>query len=616
MVPEQFKDKVIPVLDQGYIMLVDVMGDDEAIVDAARVSYAQGTKKKRGLRGLIDYLMRKRHCYHPNMEVLTIHGWVRWGDLAKGEEVDFLVPNPNTGRLQPECLVVKSWTVENETMECFSNSKMAYSVTTGHTMRFKKKQFRGTVTPVQFEKYKVEEMPHWGHFDPLRNYSWISREGDMCPRMQFVGFYLGNGHAASTNRVTFHLVKQREKEYLLHLIDMLDLDVRERPSSSHPSGTLFTVVKPDFLDEYTNFGVRAKDKFFSKREYNLSAEEIRGLFDGMLHSDGNISKDRPQYSYHSISPYLLHTFVKLAAYMGMDSPKCKTPNTVVVYHGDRTSLEARQEYFGQSLYSGEVYCATTSTGWLMVRGEHGYGFVCGNTSPFEMGEMKFEVKLPIFVERQWVRHRTCSMNEMSGRYSEFPEEWHLPDEFRMQDTTNKQGSFGDLDRTVKDVLTLNRQTLAKQAWDVYRTELEGGVAREQARENLPVSVYTKKVWKMDLHNLFHFLKLRTDPHAQKEIRMYADIVEQMVAACFPLSYEAWRNHVKDAVTLSRDEQAILALLLGGNYDVLADAAEGVLSEARQAEFRGKLSRICSEPPKYLESFLKQLERSPQDKQGS
>lgn len=247
-----------------------------------------------------------------------------------------------------------------------------------------------------------------------------------------------------------------------------------------------------------------------------------------------------------------------------------------------------------------------------IRGLLDYLMRKHHSSPFEMGELKFEVKLPLFVERQWVRHRTCSMNEMSGRYSEFPEEWHLPDEFRLQDTTNKQGSFGDLDRSEKEIITANRRTLAGQAWEVYRMELEAGVAREQARENLPVSVYTKKVWKMDLHNLFHFLKLRTDSHAQKEIRVYAEVIEGMVAACFPRSYEAWRNHVKDSVTLSRDEQVILALLLGDNEDLLVGAAEQALNKSRASEFASKLLRITSEPPEYLASFLQALNRSPEE----
>ena len=212
-----------------------------------------------------------------------------------------------------------------------------------------------------------------------------------------------------------------------------------------------------------------------------------------------------------------------------------------------------------------------------------------HTSPFEMGEMKFEIKLPIFVERQWVRHRTCSMNEMSGRYSEMPEEFYVPEAeaVRAQSKTNKQGREGKLDT---EAVSLYREACKENTmvFEQYREDLGRGVARELARVNLPLGTYTKKVWKMDLHNLFHFLKLRTDSHAQWEIQLYAREIEKFVKANFPWSYASWKNHVKDAVTFSGDELKMLYSMMMG-YGI-GDVNQK-LSKTRQREFADKLAKI-------------------------
>ena len=212
-----------------------------------------------------------------------------------------------------------------------------------------------------------------------------------------------------------------------------------------------------------------------------------------------------------------------------------------------------------------------------------------HTSPFEMPVLRFQVKLPIFVERQWVRHRTCSMNEMSGRYSEMPEEFYIPepDAVRQQSKTNKQGreELTDEQMTMlfRDDCGANRGTFA-----TYRMHLETGVARELARINLPLGTYTEKVWQMNLHNLLHFLKLRTDSHAQWEIQQYANVIEGIVAELFPLTYASWKNHVKDAVTFSSDELKVLYKIMMGYGE--ADEHDG-LSKSRVAELRKKLERI-------------------------
>ena len=168
-----------------------------------------------------------------------------------------------------------------------------------------------------------------------------------------------------------------------------------------------------------------------------------------------------------------------------------------------------------------------------------------HTTPFEMVETKWEVKLPIFVARQWIRHRTASVNELSARYSVMDDEFGLSEELRVQDTKNKQSSIRFVDHENHVYLNQRRQKAANLCYDVYEEAIDRGVGREQAREVLPVAIMTKWVWKIDLKNLFHFLNLRTDSHAQKEIRDYADIMSEIVRERVPLCFAAFVENWRD-----------------------------------------------------------------------
>jgi thymidylate synthase (FAD) len=208
-----------------------------------------------------------------------------------------------------------------------------------------------------------------------------------------------------------------------------------------------------------------------------------------------------------------------------------------------------------------------------------------HTSPFEMAELKFEVKMPIFVARQWVRHRTCSMNEVSARYTQLPEEMFIPKEFSIQSSDNKQGRGDVLDKVTQYAFRTVMRQANESAYRDYEYLLERGVARETAREVLNLNIYTKFVWKMDLHNLMHFLNLRLDPHAQQEIREYAEVIEKLVALYFPLCHEAFVDYVRDAYVCSRMEINVLRSLL--NHNLLVDdwcKQEG-MSEREITEFK-------------------------------
>lgn len=205
-----------------------------------------------------------------------------------------------------------------------------------------------------------------------------------------------------------------------------------------------------------------------------------------------------------------------------------------------------------------------------------YMFRHRHTSPFEMVEFVFDCKMPIFVARQWVRHRTASINELSGRYSELPEEFYIPDEDQLfeQATANKQGT-GDK-RLDPDVAMTVRETMrgsAEASFGDYKHWLSSyNLAREMARITLPLNTYTAWWWKIDLHNLFGFLSLRKMPmHAdggkpQAEIAVYADAMAEVVQLRCPIAYQAFVDFRLEAVTLSRLEwqelKRLMTVLMG------------------------------------------------------
>lgn len=180
-----------------------------------------------------------------------------------------------------------------------------------------------------------------------------------------------------------------------------------------------------------------------------------------------------------------------------------------------------------------------------------------HTTPFEMVEFKFHCKMPIFVARQWIRHRTANVNEVSGRYSVLKDEFYVPDEdnVRQQSKTNKQGGDDKISNmdAVEFLGYLNQ--LCLDTYENYTRYIDKGVTREQSRMILPVNLYTEWYWKIDLHNLFHFLALRCDSHAQYEIRVFADAMLELIQPIVPFAVEAWNDYhpYRSAIKLTRLE---------------------------------------------------------------
>lgn len=262
-----------------------------------------------------------------------------------------------------------------------------------------------------------------------------------------------------------------------------------------------------------------------------------------------------------------HGFVRLVDYMGDDSAIVQAAR---VSYGDGTKTVLEDKALIRYL----------------LRHKH--------TTPFEMTSIKFHIKLPIFVARQWIRHRTASVNEYSGRYSEMKDEFYVPDleQIAPQSKINKQGRGEDIfSEEFKTNIATKMEESQKESYSEYRDLLDSGVSREISRINLPLSNYTEWYWKMDLHNLFHFLRLRLDSHAQYEIRVYAEAIAEIVKQLFPIAWEAFEDYVLNGVYFSAEEHRILRELIGSRdlneVSTIIDSSEK-LSNREKSELKGKL----------------------------
>lgn len=206
-----------------------------------------------------------------------------------------------------------------------------------------------------------------------------------------------------------------------------------------------------------------------------------------------------------------------------------------------------------------------------------------HTTPFEMVEFKFHCAMPIFVARQWIRHRTANVNEYSGRYSVMPDRFYKPtlDAVRKQSKTNKQGGEEPIDPTTAQEF-LDYLDRAEALYGDYSKLIDKGLSRELARIGLPQSLYTEWYWKIDLHNLLRFLSLRMDAHAQREIRDYAEAMFDLIQPIVPVTCEAFRDYEMDSLRLTRLE---IEAIRAGEKDLATD------NKREQAEWQEKRKQL-------------------------
>ena len=216
-----------------------------------------------------------------------------------------------------------------------------------------------------------------------------------------------------------------------------------------------------------------------------------------------------------------------------------------------------------------------------------------HTTPFEMCEIKLHIRIPMDAWRQMIRTRTANINEYSTRYSEAIDSMQRtkPDQWRLQSSDNKQGSDGFLNAGEGIYFSMDEQTLQEESRKIYMSRLKAGIAREQARKDLPLSTYTEAYWKIDLHNLLHFLELRMDSHAQYEIRQYANTIGEIVEKWCPLTWESFLKHRVNAVILSQSDVKALQEYYGGRIESLDELQKHFSGKGEFAEFKKKLESM-------------------------
>ncbi|MCR8827984.1 FAD-dependent thymidylate synthase [Pseudosulfitobacter koreensis] len=287
-------------------------------------------------------------------------------------------------------------------------------------------------------------------------------------------------------------------------------------------------------------------------------------------------RDAPQQTLRATAPgieqhlyrahdVLDHGFVRVIDYMGDDSAICQAAR---VSYGRGT----------KSVQNDEGLIRYLMRHW--------------HSTPFEMCEIKLHVKLPVFVARQWIRHRTANVNEYSARYSILDREFYIPapDHLNAQSVVNNQGRGalleGEEAARVLDILKAD----SNRAYDHYEQMIsedgQSGLARELARMNLPANIYTQWYWKVDLHNLFHFLRLRADAHAQYEIRVYADAIAKVVADWVPAAYGAFEDYRMGGAQLSAKGLECVRRMLKG--EEVTQETSG-MSKGEWREFEGVLN---------------------------
>ncbi|MGR3503330.1 FAD-dependent thymidylate synthase [Pseudaestuariivita sp.] len=265
---------------------------------------------------------------------------------------------------------------------------------------------------------------------------------------------------------------------------------------------------------------------------------------------------------YTAHPVLDHGFVRLIDYMGDDAAICQAAR---VSYGKGT----------KSVQNDEGLIRYLMRHW--------------HSTPFEMCEIKLHVKLPVFVARQWIRHRTANVNEYSARYSILDREFYIPapDALAAQSVVNNQGRGEALSGAEAERVLRYLTDDAMRAYDHYEEMIsqdgQQGLARELARMNLPANIYTQWYWKVDLHNLLHFLRLRADTHAQYEIRVYADAICNIVRDWVPAAYAAFEDYRLGGATLSAKALDCVRRMLAG--ETVTQETSG-MSKGEWREFDG------------------------------
>jgi thymidylate synthase (FAD) len=545
------------------VELVKASASDADVIWAARVS----TKGEQSLedvdadpersRGLINYLMRDRHgCYDAETEVLTDEGWKPWPEVTGDETFMTRRADGTIAYEHAERLVAKP---VRGPMLRIRKAHVDLLVTPDHRMLARRRRQKHLE---RWDLVPAHDFLSAAHRIPMGGGVWGGEEGYLgyAPGVAaLLGFFIGDGHANGSGTPTFHLRKRREIDFLFEQAALAGFDVTVKGDRYYLlADEEFRLLTKKCYDE----GGR---KVLPREVLDQPREDLEQLLIGLMNSDGTTSRSGKQ-TYHTTSEPLAGQIQELAvkvgraaairpAKRGADSRHygSKQVYRITIYRKrwleprvGATAPERRREVSIVD-YDGMVYCVTVPSGVLYVR-RNGVPAWCGNT-PFEHNSLTYYVQAPIFVFREFMRHRIASYNEESGRYRELQPVFYVPGPERKLVQQGKPGAYEFVDgppelHQVADEATRHACT---EAYRSYRRMLAAGVAREVARGVLPVATYSSMYVTMNARSLMNFLSLRTkDDDAafpsfpQREIEMVAERMEHEWARLMPLTHAAFQ----------------------------------------------------------------------------
>jgi thymidylate synthase (FAD) len=533
------------------VELVKSSASDADVLFAARVStkgeqsledvHADPTRSK----GLINYLMRDRHgCYDEHTEVLTSDGWKHWRRVHGGERFATLSADGRIEFQRAERLIAKPY---DGPMVHVRTADVDLLVTPDHRV-LARRQLRGE----RWELVPAAHLTtaaHWlriGGGDWNNGSEWSTRP----ERMALLGLFIRAGHIPDDDGTpSFRLRSRREVDYLFAKAAEAGFEVRPGASGRYDliADEEFRLLVKECHDDQ---GARV----IPWEVLDCNPPDLRGLLDGLMPSHRSPSPTGRQ-TYSTTSPALAGQIQEVALKAGVAAvirEHSQPRYEVTVYREEwlqpkvGVTAEARRRQVTIEQYSGTVYCVTVPNGTLYVR-RNGKPLWCGN-SPFEHNSMTFFVEAPIFVFREFMRHRVASYNEESGRYRELRPVFYVPGAARKLVQEGKPGQYTFVDGSPEQhkLVTEATQEVCRRAYGAYLEMLGAGIAREVARIVLPLTIYSSMYVTMNARALMNFLSLRTNrpgssfpSYPQREIEMVAERMEEAWAQLMPLTHAAF-----------------------------------------------------------------------------
>jgi thymidylate synthase (FAD) len=552
--------------EHGFVRLDDAMASDLSVVNSARVSFA---KRKEVMEesdaGLIRFLMRDRHgCYDDATDVLTLEGWKPWPQVT-GLEL-FATRSP-LGALeyQPALRLVRK--EHRGHMIGFKGLSIDLLVTPDHRVLAEQTTTRsGRENPqfrlrpahsVLWRAHRHTTVAQWGGATPGA-FSLDEHKVPSLPFMRLLGLFIGDGHLDLSNHIVFHLRKDREIRFLRQATADTGLDL----GTWGRSGSRFKVPIGPEMRELFAACYENREKVIPRRLLDLGPGLLEALLQGLLESDGTRQvrghgrADRLVYS--TTSRRLADQVQELALKIGRtasvrphgfepghghygDKPRWRV--TVYASRNCRPALcrtrEQADNHMGIEQYNGTIHCVEVPNGTLYVR-RSGYPVFCGNT-PFEHNAFRFHIRCPLFVAREWQRHRISSFNEESARYHELEGDFYVPAVDDVRSQVGKPGAY-TFEPIATDAAEAFRTDLGEfyeRTYRLYQELIERGIAKELARSVLPMGTFTQFYWTVNARSLMNFLSLRNAETAQYEIRRYAEAIEPYFAELMPVTCEAF-----------------------------------------------------------------------------